>query len=268
MKKCATIIFYSALFLLFSCADKKRENSVLQPIVEEAAICDTIKIHENYTFAYDTEKAPELTIDIELPSFNLASKSATAKLDSALAWSIFFEGTTLCGACNNFIAAQKEYFNELRDEFHNLNDGELPPGMMHNYVSIKATTLSGYKDYISYITTREEYYGGAHPSTVHTILCFNPTTGSEIALKDIFKEGYEENLIIMLIAKLMQDIGVSTIDELCDCGYYLADMFISQNFILEKDSIIFLYNRYEIAPYALGDIKISLDYNTLKEIMK
>ena len=124
MKKCTAIIFYSALFFLFSCADKKRENSVLQPIVEEAvAICDTIKIHENYTFAYDTEKAPELTIDIELPCFNLASKSATAKLDSALAWSIFFEGTTLRSACNNFIAAQKEYFNELRDEFHNLNDG-------------------------------------------------------------------------------------------------------------------------------------------------
>ena len=45
-------------------------------------------------------------------------------------------------------------------------------------------------------------------------------------------------------------------------------IFITNNIILGKDSITFLYNRYEIAPYALGDIEISLDYNTLKDIMK
>ena len=62
---------------------------------------------------------------------------------------------------------------------------------------------------------------------------------------------------------------MSTIEELCERGYSLdIDFFITNNIILGKDSITFLYNRYEIAPYALGDIEISLDYNTLKDIMK
>ena len=46
------------------------------------------------------------------------------------------------------------------------------------------------------------------------------------------------------------------------------DMFITSNFILGADSLTFLYNRYEIAPYAMGDRLISLNYETLKEILK
>ena len=67
----------------------------------------------------------------------------------------------------------------------------------------------------------------------------------------------------------MKDNNVSTIDELCNKGYSLdIDFFITNNFILGNDSMTFLYNRYEIAPYAMGDILISLDYETLKDIMK
>ena len=67
----------------------------------------------------------------------------------------------------------------------------------------------------------------------------------------------------------MKDEGASTVDELYDAGYYMdTDMYISQNFILGHEGVTFLYNRYEIAPYALGDILITLDYKTLKDIMK
>ena len=141
--------------------------------------------------------------------------------------------------------------------------------MMSCYCDVKGRTVTGYKGYVSYIMTREEYYGGAHPSTVSTIACFDPATGAEITLKDIFKEGYEETLATRLIDRLLKDNNVSTIDELCNKGYSLdIDFFITNNFILGNDSMTFLYNRYEIAPYAMGDILISLDNKTLKEIMK
>ena len=272
MKKCTAIIFYSALFLLFSCNGEKKDQAVQQTAsIEETPVkTDTIKIHEKYTFAYDKENAPKLTIDIALPRFNLGNTQANARLDSTLVWGLFFYGTpTLQDACNFYVAAQKEFFDELRNEYHNLKEGEIPPGMMGCYCDIKGRTIEGYKGYISYIMTREEYRGGAHPSTEKTVVCFDPATGAEVTLNDIFKEGYEETLCTMLIDKLMKDNNVSTIDELCNKGYSLdIDFFITNNFILGKDSITFLYNRYEIAPYALGDILITLDYNSLKEILK
>lgn len=275
MKKCTAIIFYSILFLFFSCSGEENSESTAPsqpPTEQESCISatDTIRIHEEYTFAYDKENAPKLTIDITLPRFDLGNKQSNARLDSTLTWGLFFYGTpTLLDASNYYIAAQKEVFDEQRNEYHNLKESEIPPGMMNCYCNIKGKTVTGYKGHISYIMTREEYYGGAHPTTVNTIACFDPATGAEITLKDIFKEGYEDTLLAMLIDKLLKDNNLSTVEELCQKGYNLdIDFFITNNFILGKDSITFLYNRYEIAPYALGDILITLDYGTLKDIMK
>ena len=250
--------------------DKKENTAQLSSIEEKSITIDTIRIHEQYTFAYDKENAPKLTIDITLPRFDLGNEQATARLDSTLAWGLFFsDAPTLKDACNQCVATQKEFFNELQAEYLNLKESGIPPGMMNCYCDVKGRTVEGYKGYISYIMTCEEYYGGAHPTTFNTIACFDPATGAEITLKDIFKEGYEETLCTMLIDKLMKDNNVSTIDELCNKGYSLdIDFFITNNFILAQDSITFLYNRYEIAPYAMGDILISLDYKTLKEILK
>jgi hypothetical protein len=271
MKKCTAIIFYSALFLLFSCTGEKKENAPQVSTIEKSPITtDTIKIYEDYTFAYDKANAPRLTIDITLPRIDLGNEQANARLDSTLVWGLFFYSfPTLQDACNFHIASRKEIFNELKSEYHNLKESGIPPGMMGCYCNIKGRTVSGYNGYISYIMTQEEYYGGAHPTTFTTIANFDSKTGAEINLSDIFKEGYEEILYTKLIDKLLEDNDASTIEELCQKGYTLdIDFFITNNFILGQDSITFLYNRYEIAPYAMGDILISLDYKTLKEIMK
>ena len=287
MKKCATIIFYSALFLLFSCSDGKKAtingNAGMQHELQDKEVetnsgqakngvinIDTIKIHEEYTFAYIKENAPTLTIDIKLPTIDLGNKESTAKLDSTLALGIFSLPYTLRESCDSFISIQKSNFDGLRDEYHNLKNEGVPPGMMQQYCDIAADTIIGYKGCINYIVRREEYAGGAHPSTIYNILNFDPATGNEIAFYDIFKEGCEDILTAMLIEELMNYAQVSDMDELHEKGFLFIDteMFISQNFILGKEGITFLYNRYEIAPYAMGDIKLTINYTTLKEIMK
>ena len=271
MKKCASFILYSALFLLFSCTGNKKEETSQASTAKETEIkVDTITIHEEYTFAYDKENAPKLTIDIALPHFDLGNEQANAKMESTLAEGLFFyDIPTLKEACAYYVAEQKTMFNELRDEYNNWSEGEIPPGLMRCYCDITGHTETGYKGYISYIMTREEYWGGAHPSTVNAVTSFDPETGCEITLDDIFKEGYEEELLAMLVDQLMKDERASTIEELYDAGYYMdTDMYISQNFILGNEGVTFLYNRYEIAPYAKGDILITLDYETLKDIMK
>ena len=50
--------------------------------------------------------------------------------------------------------------------------------------------------------------------------------------------------------------------------YPNADMYISNNYILEKEQIVFIYNKYDIAPYAVGDITISISYDNIKDLLK
>lgn len=276
MKKCTAIIFYSALFFLFSCTGKHNgSNNVNTPSgfgeeVTAMSINDTIKIHENYSYAYSGEDAPALTVDISLPIVELKDVAASARIDSALAMTLFGESTTLRDACDMFVDSRKKDFDEMHDEYINSKDNDTPAFFFSLYDIIGATAQVGYKECITYIAVHEEYNGGAHPNTFVNITNFDSGSGDEITLNDIFKEGYEEQLITFLTEQLMKETNAATIEELHEKGFLFFDteMFVSNNFILGEDNITFLYNRYEIAPYAYGEISLTLDYTTLKDIMK
>ena len=72
----------------------------------------------------------------------------------------------------------------------------------------------------------------------------------------------------MLIAKLMDDVGAETIDELEEMGYgTMAEIIPTENFKLTPGGISFLYNIYEIAPYVLGPVEIDLTFDQLEPIL-
>lgn len=272
MKKCTAIIFYSALFFLFSCSGKHTDNTHSGFENESIAmsIKDTIKIDEKYSYAYADKDAPALTVEMSLPIVELNNAAATARIDSTLAMYIFGESSTLKDACYGFINGRKTDFDELHDEYINSKDNDVPAFFFSLYDIIGATVQVGYKDCITYFVVHEEYNGGAHPNTFISITNFDPNSGNEITLNDIFKEGHEEQLIAILTEQLMKENNAATIEELRDQGFLFFDteMFISNNFALEKESITFLYNPYEIACYAMGHIYVTLDYKSLEEIMK
>ena len=276
MKKCAAFILYSALFLLFSCNGKEKNNNstnTVPGIQQESALFnvkDTIKVDEKYSYAYADENAPALTVEISLPIVELKDNAATARIDSTLAMTLFGESTTLKDACDRFVDSRKKDFDEMHDEYINSKYNDTPAYFFSPYDIIGATVQVGYKECITYIVAHEEYNGGAHPNTYINVTNFDPVSGNEITLGDIFTDGFEEPLTAMLTSQLMKETQTSTIEELRDkCFLFLdTEMFVSNNFILGEDNITFLYNRYEIAPYAYGEILLTLDYTTLKEIMK
>ena len=276
MKKCTAIIFYSALFLLFSCgerekkADDTKSTHGIEQVSTALNVQDTIKVDEKYDYAFSGEESPTLAVNISLPVVKLNSAAATERMESTLALAVFDEQATLKEACNRFVDKRKNDFDEMHDEYLNAKGNDMPAFFFSLYDIIEGKAQIGYKDCITYIVAHEEYNGGAHPNTYINITNFDPVSGNEITLDNIFKEGYEEPLTAILTNQLMKEAQVSTIEELRDKGilFFDTEMFVSNNFIPEDDSITFLYNRYEIAPYAAGEILLTIDYNTLKEIMK
>lgn len=141
--------------------------------------------------------------------------------------------------------------------------------MVTCYDHVTGTVDLGLKDVINY-TFREDYYGGgAHPTQMVTIKRFDLQTGTPIELWDVFEDSSSDSLRSMLTRKLMKDQGVNTLEELKEKGFLeMVDMFIPQNFWLDKDSLSFFFNQYDIAPYALGQISLSFGYNELKPYLK
>ena len=98
---------------------------------------------------------------------------------------------------------------------------------------------------------------------------FDRKTGEQIELKDIFVPGFEQTLNNILLKALIEKTGSKDEQDLREKGYlYSMDMFAPVNFVMGKDSMTFIYNSYEIAPYAMGMTELELTYDELESILK
>ena len=62
---------------------------------------------------------------------------------------------------------------------------------------------------------------------------------------------------------MAKDEKVSTEQELQNKGYWLENLVPTENFYVNAMGLTWLYNPYEIAPYAMGTIQITLSYNQI-----
>ena len=138
----------------------------------------------------------------------------------------------------------------------------------YHYI-ITTDVTKGYKGLSVYHVNLDYYEGGAHGINQHLTMNFDKETGQQLALQGIFVPGYEGRLNAILLEALQEKTGSKSLAELHDKGYlYSMDMFPSENFILADDTITFIYNPYEIAPYAAGTTELVIPYSQLEDILK
>jgi hypothetical protein len=114
------------------------------------------------------------------------------------------------------------------------------------------------------------FTGGAHGMSIMQFLVFDAATGKQLGLTDIFKPGFETTLDNLIERRFRQMKGLSEKDSLNGekGGLFENHLRHNENFAVTGSGIRFLYNQYEIAPYAAGQITINLSFDELKEILK
>jgi hypothetical protein len=76
-------------------------------------------------------------------------------------------------------------------------------------------------------------------------------------------------LTAVLLKALKEKTGSDDLAALKEKGYLNAmDMFPTENFILGEETITFIYNPYEIAPYNMGSTELIIPYNDVDKILK
>lgn len=262
MKKCAEIIFYSFVIAFFVCCSNETSKEIRTVPFE---------YNESFELSEHADDSPTLTFNFSLSRIETGNKNATDNINQAIAYTLFeSDKNSIEEACKEFVAQRKKEYAEFLPEYLNCKKNGTPVVWFYNYYTANSEVEIGYKGYLNYTIMWEEFTGGAHPSSTYTVLNFNPETGEEIVLSDILKDNYEEPLTGILLKNLAEQLQVDGIAGIKEKGYLYQDsgMFISNNFILDKEQIVFIYNRYEIAPYALGDIMINVTYKELEELIK
>ena len=154
-----------------------------------------------------------------------------------------------------------------KDEQDKENAGEI--GAWYSYYKGIESHVQLYTGHLLvYRIDYNEYTGGAHGIYMSTFLNLDLRTLAPIRLDDLFAGDYKEQLTDLLWNQLMADNKVATRQELEDMGYVTTgDLTPTENFYLGKDGITFYYNVYDIAPYVMGPVKITLPYEMMQHLL-
>ena len=95
---------------------------------------------------------------------------------------------------------------------------------------------------------------------LHNAMTFNLKNGKVLQLKDLFADGFESSLSSAINDKFKQ-FGLPQVDKF--------DAIVKQqNFYMENDSIIFIYNKGEASNFADGEVFIPFILTDLIGILK
>lgn len=136
------------------------------------------------------------------------------------------------------------------------------------YKSIESYVQFYENDLLVYRVEYNEYTGGAHGMYMTSFLNMDLTLMRPLHLDDIFIEDYQEPLTDLIWNQLMADNKVTTHEALEDLGYAsTGDITPVENFFLSKEGITFYYNVYEITPYAMGPVKVTIPYAMMERLL-
>lgn len=134
------------------------------------------------------------------------------------------------------------------------------PPVPHDSAAIKNDLICSYdsvyvgSDVISVRLAISEYTGGAHPTTAFVGENFDRASGRRLVLADALR----------LIGKTLDDVAVEARTTLQN---RLADAFFEEgvavnvdnfsSFVVSDKAVIFIFQEYQVAPYADGEQEIS-----------
>jgi hypothetical protein len=214
--------------------------------------------------------SPTCQISLNLKFVDKENGNIAEAINKSLAKELFeYDNLELKTAVDSFASNYiHNYTTNILSIYKQDNDTTVNALYNYSYV-VNSEIESGRNGCMIYVATTHSYEGGAHGTVLTRVINYDIHTGKKITEDDIFVKGHEKELNDMLRNALEDKVGAKNLKELKDKGYLLTnDIYMPDNFYLYSGKIVFVYNPYEIAPYALGKIELTLSNGEMKKILK
>jgi len=254
---------------LFSCGMKTprsgdgSDSATTTPLTIDSVYCDT-------TFVYGNETdAPTCEIHIHLP---FASGSNAAEFNDSVA--LYASSTrqirpltrdSLQAAINR---GAKEFIDSFVTDMEDAADYN--PDYMRGagyYLNVNYSISNAIDSVLVCGINETTYTGGAHGSYYISYINVDRRDGHVITLDELCDEAHEKALTDSIVKQVMADNNCATLEQLKEeTGIFMLsdEPVVADNFYFSEKGITFTYNQYEIAPYAVGVIEVTLPYATMK----
>lgn len=155
-----------------------------------------------------------------------------------------------------------DILSEFKKSFSNV-DEEFMPWSLLDSLDIDDSKL----DFTHLTTITYSFTGGAHGNGYESHHLIDKKTGKILGIKDFFTS--EKKLNALVDSYFRKSIGVSQNENLQDAGWFIEGRLeTNNNFYFTDKKVVFVYNSYEIGPYAVGAPNVEIPLSKIKEILK
>ena len=157
------------------------------------------------------------------------------------------------------------YRENLIDEYMNEN-AVLENGVRSWEDRVGGAFQKKYKNYLNYLVSYYSFRGGAHGIQTLSNIVFDAKTGEQVHETDLFTPGYEApvaQLLRMAVKTAMEEEDPELMQLV-----NLEEVVPNGNFSVHEDGMEWLFQPYEVGPYALGIVSATISWDELKPFMK
>jgi len=256
--------------------------SVLVSVTFFSCTSKTVKTEEKdltkrYYLTKDTTKGwLNVDIEVEIPT-QFADTNVLKSIRATIISNLF--GNEYISQPNDSLVPifAKELLSDYRDNNEPLIN-ELDSTShysFNNEHTVTGFSLLSDKKIYAYGVERYIYMGGAHGLETRNFYNFDLKTGKIITEKDLFKANFESELAKLIKARIVEESkeykdekNSEPITDLEDTDFWTDSIKSNGNFYITDESINYVFNPYEIAPYYMGQTEVTLPFSRLKSLLK
>lgn len=225
----------------------------------------TMETSGTYRLSDDSDAQLDLRINIEYLISGLDAKSLDS-INVRLASAMFGDmpaGTDIEDAVTGYKDRKVAEYREanlplLQDSTYGISPASA------SWSDYTTGAVSGfYDDILSYTVTKYTYTGGAHGTTSVIALNLDMKTGAAVTEEEMFKAGYSDRLSGLLTGRLPESLENPADTSML----FEKNIRPNGNFTVSDSGVTYIYNQYEIGPYVMGTIKVTVPWNELEDLL-
>lgn len=232
---------------------------------------ENVEFKGGYALVEGGRDSLKIDMSLQFPKSGLGEEARKAVCDGIISDALgeVFVGMTPQEAVDGYVEETLKNYRETNLEFVDqvaANPEDREEGEWDVFTwdfTVEGRGEGEWNGILAYTITKYSYTGGAHGGTSLLGLNFIKETGDPVTENDLFAFGYEERLSTALRAHLKSSLDKDSYDML-----FTTDITPNGNFVLSKAGITYIYGQYEIGPYSIGIIKVTVPWDEIQDILK
>ena len=203
-----------------------------------------------------------MSVSIEYPVRG-AGEEIIAKMEDGIL-NAAFDMEEILGTVEETVT---RYEDNLKDEYFNEYEGDEGDSGVRTWEDHVNGYFSGrYGNFLSYMVEFYGFRGGAHGMNTMTPVVFDKKTGEVVPEEAFFADGYREPVSKLIQAHLPEALDGD--EEALAAVFEPALLGPNGLYELTKEGVTWYYQPYDIAPYYLGVISITVPWKELKPYIR